>query len=134
MDKKSLLLLSFTTREALEKLRWEKPWEFEYNGHMYDVVSSEIRGDTLFYHCFWDKLETSINIQIKELIAKNLGQNPQNRENQKRLITFLQTLYLPDHFLWDPYDRNHDKEFYPDDRFSCLSVFPEPEVPPPRIS
>lgn len=134
MDKENLFLLTFTKKEAREKLRWEESREFEYNDQMYDVVFTETKGDSVFYHCFWDKEETVLNIQIKKLVAQALGQHPQNKESQKRLITFLQTLYLPHHFIWNPCDPRQDKKSYPDNQFRCLSAFSEPDVPPPRLS
>ena len=134
MANEKLVLLSFPVTTAQDKLRWEHAGEFEFNGQMYDVVKTEIRGDTIHYWCFWDKKETTLNTRIKDLVAKAAGNHPQNKENQKRLITFLQTLYFPGHFAWNP-DKSNKERGYPSlDYLHCSPGFFKPSIPPPKIS
>lgn len=134
MHREELILLTFTSKLALKSLRWEHDGEFEYKNQMYDIVERETSGDTLRYWCYSDTEETKLNSMIKELAANSMGQNPQNRESQKRLLTFLQTLWLPDQFTWDPGDSNRDHELFRNKQFLYTSILQEPLVPPPRIS
>ena len=134
MAKANIVLLAFTKKEAQEKLRWEKAGEFEYKGKMYDVIDKETVADVILFRCVWDQKETHLNTQAKDLMEKALGQNPQQKETQKRLISFFQSLFFPGHFSWNPDGPNRDHKFYPDNRFLYLSLTFEPPVPPPRIS
>src|SRR5690606_39601506 len=47
MDEEELVLLKFTKEETQTKLRWEHSKEFEYDGQMYDIVSKEVKGDSI---------------------------------------------------------------------------------------
>jgi hypothetical protein len=134
MKKENVVLLTFSKKEALKKLKWENPGEFEYQRKMYDVISIETDADSIRYQCLWDQKETDLNDNTKNLITKALGQHPQNKETQKRLISFFQTLYVPGHFTWNPDGQDRDYRIYPDNRFLYLSIFYEPLVPPPRLS
>ncbi len=91
--KEELVLLKFTEQEKQEKLKWEHSKEFEFNGNMYDVVDNEIKGDTTIYWCWLDDEETKLNKQLSELVSRALGNNPKNKENQKRLNNFFNSLF-----------------------------------------
>ncbi|MCK9202889.1 MAG: hypothetical protein M0P58_00455 [Bacteroidales bacterium] len=134
VDKKSLVLLAYTKKEAREKLRWEKQGEFEYNHQMYDIVETETRGDSVLYQCLWDEEETSVDKKIKGLVAKAWGHDPQNKESQQQLFSFFKSLYLPLYFVWRPDDQSHELEYNQDNLIRYSSVFYEPPVPPPRSS
>jgi hypothetical protein len=120
--------------EAKKKLRWEKPGEFEYKGQMYDVVKTKITKDSVHYICYQDKAETNLNFRIKKIIAAAMSQDSQNRETQKRLTTFFQSLYLQDHFQWNSDIPLKNLEGHTDNHFICSSVYLAPVAPPPKIS
>ena len=42
------------------ELIWTEDDEFRYYGEMYDILSQEQRGDTIWYTCFHDKAETEL--------------------------------------------------------------------------
>lgn len=127
-----LVLLKFTTKETLEKLRWEHDREFEYNGQMYDIVEATASGDTVIYLCYPDHKETRINKELGKSLARATGQDPSRKSQNDRLtevfkLTFLQTLST-----WTPtvpalLSVNH----------SPLTIYhsssaPSPPSPPPK--
>jgi len=128
------VLLVFTKRESMEKLRWEHPGEFEYQGRMYDILETEERGDTLFYRCFLDQRETSLNQQIRKVIAKFIGNPVKNNENQKRLGNFFHLGFLPAFSSWKVDHGNRDHAYAPHALNLYLSRSLKPPVPPPRVS
>ena len=130
---KPRVLLAFTQEEARRLLHWEKPWEFEFRGQMYDVVKTITTADSVYYTCHWDKRETSLNARVRELISKAFGHTPQNRENQKRLVSFLHLLYLQDHFTWRPEVPGVDRVLCIPDLNADPLDSPGPPVPPPRF-
>ncbi len=89
-----LVLLKFTKSESQTKLHWEHAKEFEFAGQMYDIIETEIKGDSIFYHCWWDHAETMLNKQLKNLLADALEKDPKNSESQKRLLHFYKSLYF----------------------------------------
>ena len=89
-----LVLMKFTQSESQTKLRWEHAKEFEFDGQMYDIIETEIKGDSIFYRCWWDHAETMLNKQLKNLVADALEKDPKNNESQKRLLHFYKSLYL----------------------------------------
>lgn len=94
MERDELVVLKFTREEAQKELDWEHSKEFEYRGEMYDVVEKEIKGDTIYYHCWWDHRETELNEQLDILIAKFLGNNPQQQNSRERIVEFYKNLYF----------------------------------------
>ena len=83
VSNKQLVTLSFTLKEAKQHLKWEHEKEFEYQGEMYDVVRKEIKGDIIFYHCWWDHEETALN------------QNPTRKNQETSLVQFFKNLVSP---------------------------------------
>ncbi len=75
-DAERLVLLKFTELEKQEKLHWEHAAEFEYHHQMYDVVKSEVHGDTTYYWCWHDIEETKINEQINHLMSLSFDNLP----------------------------------------------------------
>lgn len=129
MDLSELTLLKFS---KAEKLRWENVGEFEYKGQMYDVVGSEMAGDSITYWCWWDHEETQLDQKIKTLVNRILGNDTDSKEKKERLIHYLKSLFcypptefvFPDpplmfaafHFIADPY----------------AILFLTPPAPPPK--
>ena len=132
LDKNELVLLKFTAQESQTKLHWEHSEEFEYNDQMYDIVETQIKGDTTYYWCWWDNEETKLNKQLDELLAYALGNNPQNKDSQKQLSDIFESFY---HF--EPGENAHAfSQFSPKNShygFSCIIFSFSPLVPPPEI-
>jgi hypothetical protein len=82
------------TPDMAHLLRWEHSKEFEFRGEMYDVVRTEVSGDTTHYHCWWDHEETALNQQVRALTRRAMGQDPQNRQKQERLEQFARSLFV----------------------------------------
>lgn len=133
IDRNELALLKFTEQESRAKLRWEHSKEFEFRGQMYDVVEKKIKGDTLYYWCWWDHEETRLNKQLNEMVAKVLGTSSQKKDSQEKLVEFYKNLYCNSHatHLVSPKEPaiNHLTYFR-----SYTSVCHFPPVPPPRFS
>jgi len=91
-----LVKLAFTQKEELTRLKWHDEKEFEWNGEMYDVVETQINGDTTFYLCWWDHEETELNKKLDELVADALGNSTKNRQNKNKLLELFEMLYVAD--------------------------------------
>lgn len=83
------------SRGQAAALDWEHSHEFSYRGQMYDVVRSEARGDSLFYWCWWDRAETALNRQLRQLSALAWGQNPDLPQREAHFWQFLRSLSTP---------------------------------------
>lgn len=94
VDKKELVTLTFSTAETATELRWEHDGEFEYKGQMYDIVETQINGDSISYICWWDHAETALNIQLQQIVEKTLGNDTQNHQKQDDLTNFYKSLYF----------------------------------------
>lgn len=132
IEEEELVHLAFTIDESKSILDWEHENEFEFQGLMYDIVKSEIRGDSIFYICWLDKVESRLNNKLNEILARNLGDNPQNRNKQKQLIDFYKILIYEEladiNFnLFQAFNSNYHEHFliYKSIKFS-------PPNPPPQ--
>lgn len=132
MKKKELVLLKFIKAETQTQLRWEHAGEFEYRGQMYDVVETIMKGDSIYFRCWWDHEETKLNSQLDELLAVMLGTNPIRKENQKRWFNFYKSLVcaqLPVLMAFEHYKEQRTYHY----QFNCYFIFHPPPVPPPQI-
>jgi hypothetical protein len=114
------------------KLRWEDPGEFEYDGQMYDVVETWTVGGTVYYRCFWDREETRLNNQLRELAARALagtseiGQPPDPWSASSKMLfcagTSPATIFTP--------GSSPQRAWAFSDSYSSIII--APPTPPPR--
>ncbi len=96
LRKDELVPMKFRKNSAAHnQLNWKRADEFELDGKMYDIVSMEERGDSVFYHCWPDIKETNLNNDFKNMLADALGTNPFRKEHRSRLVQFIKKNYHP---------------------------------------
>jgi len=133
LDKHELVLLKFTEKETQTNLLWKHSKEFEYNGQMYDVVESLIQGDSIFYWCWWDCIETKLSQQLNDLVDIALGNSEQQKHHQKQPTAFCKSLYCENFQSLMCFMPSRKKGLAkPSDLTYQRSLFP-PEVPPPEV-
>lgn len=126
------VIFSFT-ESTIHKIKWEHSREFEYEGEMYDVIRSEVNGETTTYWCYHDRTETKVKNEIRLLIARALGQTPQTQNKQSHINNFFKTLYPVSQqqlFSSSTFTKNYEGikiYFFPASTFSL-----NPPVPPPK--
>ena len=134
MDKEELVVLKFTREEVLTVLRWKDAKEFEYHGQMYDISEIEIKGDTIYYWCWWDHEETKLNRHLNDVLAYALGKDAPNKDTQKRLAHFFRSLFcskaLPWQLLIDQQARRRAFAYF----FKWPSIYLPPPAPPPEYT
>lgn len=96
IDKKELVFMKFSIKDSQEKLNWKHSKEFEYKGEWYDIVDQEIVGDSIQYHLWWDHEETKLSLQLKELIAYTVNQNPLTKDTKNKVTNLLKSLFIED--------------------------------------
>jgi hypothetical protein len=136
IDQNELVLLKFSKEEAEKQLRWEHSNEFEYEGQMYDVVSKEIKGDTIYYRCWWDHEETALNKKLQELVAQTFDKDKDKQRTQKQLTNYFQSFFCSTLFEWQATVPEDLVEIYQtivyEDNFSTIRL--SPPTPPPQYS
>lgn len=135
MDQEELVLLKFSKKDAETKLRWEHAKEFEYKGQMYDIVSAEIRGDSIFYRCWWDYEETNLNKKLKKLVASAFDRDEDTQKAKKNLHKYLWSFFCTAPFSWQATPLQKAGIAYQDTMHSTIfnSVLISPLTPPPRL-
>ena len=134
IDRQQLVLVTVRIKEIDIKLNWKHSREFELAGHMYDVVEREMRNDTAFLYCWPDHAESQINKQLTLLLAQALGQHPQNKDHQKRLVDFFKSLFCStDSCRSKEVPSTDDKLVHPRFRPAYSSFLIPPPSPPPKI-
>ena len=136
IDQNELVLLKFSKEEAKKQLRWEHSKEFEYEGQMYDVVSNEIKGDTIYYRCWWDHEETALNKKLQQLVAQTFDKDKDKQRTQNQLTIYLQSFFCSTLFEWQATVPEYLVEIYQTivdaDNFSTIRL--SPPTPPPQYS
>lgn len=95
LHKEDLIKLHFSASEN-DALNWEHSREFEFNDNMYDVVKSEISGDSFTYFCYLDHEETTLNNSIDKAIQHMVGKDAKQHQTKDELTNFLKSLYCND--------------------------------------
>lgn len=127
-----LVNLTFSLTDADKQLNWKHSREFEYNGHMYDIVRSAVKGDSITYTCFRDHKETRLYQEKQKSIAKALGHDPLQKKQNERLRIFFSNV-----FLQENQSRKHVLSFNAITHYSLnikhyALVFIPPPSPPPK--
>ena len=93
IDKDKLVLLSFLSNEVNQQVEWEHSEEFKYKNEMYDIVYTQIEGDSIHYWCWWDREETQLNQSLAKIVASLLGSDHTRKNSHFRLFDFYRTLF-----------------------------------------
>lgn len=133
LDKDELVLLKFSTLSAQRELKWKDSKEFEYNHQMYDVVEKNIKGDSIFYWCWWDDEETKLEKQLENLVANALGVDQQSRLKQKQLINYFKLLFCPSGLEYQESFAQISKNYFCNQLVIYSSPLWPPPTPPPII-
>ncbi|MFZ1678434.1 MAG: hypothetical protein WAT91_14235 [Saprospiraceae bacterium] len=80
----------FISPHDVDKLIWLKDnQEFSYKGHMYDVVCTDVRNDTMIYHCINDKKEESL---INEIANNDNHPFPGQHQDSRIVLQFFKII------------------------------------------
>ena len=127
LDEDRIKYFAFTSAEAKTELDWHHSREFEYHGQMYDIIDSEVKGDSVFYTVYWDMEETEINEEIAAL-------EQYAREHQTKAInqTFFKSLFYSDNSILLEYPGFNNIPFnlFTPGEYNDLNS--SPPVPPPQ--
>lgn len=133
-DKDKLELLKFKKSELNLQVVWKHAKEFSYNGEMYDIVNSQTINDSIFYWCWVDNEETSLNIKLTEWVDKTLGQDTQRSTKTQKVFQFCSSWFSDWIFLTlaAPYVLETELNSYYTKRVPVY--FGESPSPPPENS
>jgi len=134
LEASELVLLKFTATASETKLKWAHSKEFEYNHQMYDVVETKIIGDTIYYWCWWDHLETKLNQQLSQLANKAFQDDPQNQEKHRWLLSYFKSLYFIENFYPHLLPPGTRRLRYAEYCSLYISASIQPPAPPPKWS
>jgi len=131
---KELVTLKFTLKEALGALKWKHHREFEFKGKMYDLVEKGITGDTLWLRCYQDQKETLLKKEKVKLIAKALGSDPAQKDQNRQIKNFFNTLFCQDAYTWNVYKFQPASFHYSLFTFHYSPFSFSPLSPPPKFA
>lgn len=133
IDRSELVLIKLSRQKAEAALEWEHEREFEYRGHMYDVVETRIQNDTFLYWCWPDNAETRLNKKLDRLLTGALEHDPQRRETERHVVQFFKSLYFVENSL-PAVTFNSGYVTRPSTGFLLLNCFSiTPQTPPPEM-
>ncbi len=86
------VILGFDRQELIGSVtgfRWIDENEFRYQGRMYDIISKEERGDSVYLYCIEDSAESDLYAVLDKII-ENDSEDP---DEQKALNNFFSQFY-----------------------------------------
>lgn len=132
--KEELVDLAFSSSELHSRLKWKHSLEFEFQGQMYDIVEQRVQGDTVIFTCYKDEKETRLNQELDKTVARAIGQDPAQKNNNDRLAKFFKTLYQPASSVWSPTLLLSSTLNFELCTLNYQSGFIAPPSPPPKLA
>lgn len=134
LPEEELVMLKFTKTEISKELRWEHEKEFEYKKEMYDVIRTEVCGDTTIYFCWMDNEETLLNQKLTNWLVEFCQHNQQRKQSRENLLDFYQLLFWEEcsDTAFDKRQIKRDDFFHY--YFSLNDVYLLPMIPPPQAA
>lgn len=86
-----LHVLVFSANE-MKQLVWHKPTEFQFNGHLYDIISRRATKTGWELHCINDIQETHLMANLSAATADNMSKSAPHSP-LKRILKVIQTTY-----------------------------------------
>lgn len=120
--------------EIESKLAWEHEREFELDGEMYDVISTEIKGDSISYHCIHDEKESSINKRMISFIKNYLNDQTGRDASLIAFSDIFKVLYPPFTILTEyAVFMEIQSGFFGYEISAIPQYYNQPSTPPPRM-
>jgi len=126
LDKEDLSLIVVPVHGRQEIFWTKKDKEFRYKGSMYDVVSTEIRGENIYYYCLND-------VKEKQLIARYNRNNRRRTQALQNLKRVMGNKYFPQKQISNT-DLCHTDILLAGYQEQYTSVIPETDPPPPEFN
>lgn len=134
VDKKHLVLLSFTLAEEKTLLEWEHEREFSFKGQKYDVVSREKVGENSRYWCWKDVKESTIDRKIAELTQQVWEEDDEENKRHKTAIETVKSIpeFASPDWCFEPQFPQNDQAFF---RYSrkLRPIIVASTAPPPEV-
>ena len=134
LDRDETVLLKFSLMDSQTLLDWKDAGEFCYNGQMYDVIGSELTGDSIAYRCYPDHREPRLKKEIGRAMAKAGGHDPIRKSQNERFTDFLKIVYLQGSDIWKTADLKAFNLQLSILIFQYSSPAFSPPSPPPKLS
>lgn len=93
-------LVHFTFHKSIiqngaKDFKWIKKKEFRYKNEMYDVVKTEIKGDSVYYKCIHDFKESKLFANFDKYLIELLKNDSGKRNEFLTQFSSLNIYYLP---------------------------------------
>jgi hypothetical protein len=120
----SLIIVPLNGRQEI--LWTKKDKEFRYKGSMYDVVSTEVRGQKIYYYCLDD-------VREKQLIARYDRNNRRRTKTLMNLKRVMGSKYFTEKSSFT-IDLCKTGILFSEYQEQYLSIIPETNSPPPKFN
>jgi len=106
--------------------------EFLYQGQMFDISSSEVRGNYIYFYCVNDTSEEAITQQLATHVQDNLTDIPTVPKKSNILEKIFLNEYIPQKNLTlEVPPLSETKLFFPQEKVLTLKL--DIETPPPKF-
>jgi len=93
-DHKEIKIIKFSQFDVGRMINWKDENEFEFQGRMYDVISSRSEGDTIIYNCYDDKQESVKREELKSMFL-DFFSNHQSRKSVLHKFDVVNKILFP---------------------------------------
>jgi hypothetical protein len=132
LSENEMVVHKFSIKDSKTLLKWKHDREFEYQGQMYDIIEIERQGDSIKYNCWWDKVETKLNMQLRKAVLLAVGNHPAKKENEKQLGKFQKSLFCQSHENVPHVIKTHASPAVFSYRLITCKTLVIPPLPPPE--
>ena len=122
-------IYSFTFSKTSDEISYINDKEFIYNNSLYDIVSPDVKNDSINIVCIRDDAETNLELAYLNFLINNNLPN-QTAKNFKNILQNIIFVGIPEY-----YENNNDVSvslFYFKENYDIRTKFKEIILPPPK--
>lgn len=119
--------------EEIRNFRWVKKNEFRYNNEMFDIISSKLNSDSVYFYCYRDMKESSLFARLDDYVNKYMHDNPEKRNELQAILNSLNTYYLTDELNFNHSSFPHENDYLSHHILLIPQEFYSINIPPPKL-
>jgi hypothetical protein len=118
--------------EGIKNFKWMKKNEFRYKNEMFDIISSELKGDSIYFFCYRDVKESGLFAKLDDYVNRYLHDNPEKEKELQTILVSLNAFYLTDEVIFNDYSFPYENEYLSYYILLTPQEYYSINIPPPK--
>ena len=118
--------------EGIKNFKWMKINEFRYKNEMFDIISSKLKGDSVYFFCYRDVKESGLFAKLDDYVNRYMNDNPEKGKELQTILISLNTFYLTDEIIFNHCSFPYERDYFSNYILLTPQEFYSINIPPPK--